>query len=68
MRTSSYLDASIRWELGTGVKWRPFFQVVNLYNRQNVFFYTYDFTGVPAKRSGFSQLPIVPTFGVEVEW
>jgi len=62
------LDASIRWELGTNVKWRPFFQVVNVYNRQNVFFYTYDFTGTPARRGGFSQLPIVPTLGVEVEW
>ena len=62
------LDLSLRWNLGTSVKWRPFFNVVNAYNRSNVFFYTYDFTGTPALRGGFTQLPIVPTVGVEVEW
>ncbi len=62
------LDLNLRWDLGTNVKWRPFFNVVNIYNRRNVFFYTYDFTGTPALRGGFTQLPIVPTVGVEVVW
>ncbi len=64
----SRLDLSLRWDWGTRVKWRPFLQLVNAYNRQNVFIYTYDFTSSPATRAGFSQLPVLPTFGVEVEW
>jgi hypothetical protein len=42
--------------------------IINLYNRQNVFAYTYDFGSVPPVRSGWSQLPVVPTIGVEFEW
>ena len=65
----SRLDLSLRWDLGgSRVRWSPFIHIVNLYNRQNVFFYTFDYTSAPATRSGFSQLPLFPSVGVEVSW
>ncbi len=63
------LDVSFRWEFEKwGGTWRPYFQVVNVYNRRNPFVFLFDFQESPPTRSGFSQLPLVPTFGVEVTW
>jgi len=63
------LDASFRWRFEwLGGIWRPYLQVVNAYNRQNVFVYLFDYTKTPATRSGYSQLPIFPTIGIEFEW
>ena len=63
------LDVSFRWEVE---KWggvlRPYFQIVNVYNRSNVFIYLFDFEGNPATRTGFSQLPILPSIGLEFEF
>ena len=60
------LDLSFRWEVK---KWggvlRPYFQVVNAYNRRNVFVYMYDYDDSPATRTGISQLPLLPSFGLE---
>jgi hypothetical protein len=65
----SRLDVSFRWELRAwGGTLKPFLQVVNLYNRQNVFVYRFDYRNVPPTRSGLSQLPILPTLGVEFEF
>lgn len=65
----SRLDLSLRWELAAlGGTLRPFVQVVNLYNRTNVFVYRFDYRSVPPTRSGLSQLPFLPTLGVEFEW
>ncbi len=65
----SRLDVGFRWEFEKwGATWRPFFQVVNLYNRRNVFLYTFDYGTRPPTRSGYSQLPFFPTFGVEFAW
>jgi len=65
----SRLDVAFRWQFEwLGGLWRPFVNIINLYNRQNVFAYTYDFGSVPPVRSGWSQLPVVPTVGVEFEW
>jgi hypothetical protein len=62
------LDLGLRWTLGgPGLVWRPYFQLANAYNRKNVFWYEYNFVN-PATRTGFSQVPLVPTFGVEVSW
>jgi hypothetical protein len=62
----SRLDLSFRWEFEKwGARWKPYLQVVNLYNRRNVFVYTFDYSTVPATRSGFSQLPILPSLGLE---
>ncbi len=65
----SRLDIGFRWRFeGWGAVWRPYLQLVNLYNRRNVFIYTFDYTTVPATRSGYSQLPLLPTIGLEFEW
>ncbi len=65
----SRLDIGFRWRFeGWGGVWRPYLQFVNLYNRRNVFIYTFDYTTVPATRSGYSQLPLLPTIGLEFEW
>ena len=63
------LDASFRWDFRKwGVRWRPFVQVLNMYDRRNVFLYTFNFEGSPPTRAGLSQLPVTPTFGVVFEW
>ena len=46
----------------------PSLQLVNVYNRRNVFRYTWDFASAPPTRRGVSQLPIVPTIGLSVEF
>ncbi|KPJ91096.1 MAG: hypothetical protein AMS18_09320 [Gemmatimonas sp. SG8_17] len=60
------IDISFWWETR---KWggilRPYVQLVNMLNRKNVFLYTYDYTTAPATRSAISQLPLLPTVGVE---
>ncbi len=65
----SRLDVSFQWSARwLGGIWRPYLHVVNLYNRRNVFVYMFDYSTSPATRSGYSQLPILPTIGVEVEF
>jgi len=65
----SRLDASLRWRVEwAGGLWQPYLNVVNLYNRQNVFAYQFDYASVPATRSGWTQLPLLPTVGVEFQW
>jgi hypothetical protein len=62
----SRLDLSFRWEANVfGGVLRPFLQIVNLYNRGNIFFYIFDYTISPGTRQGVSQLPFIPSFGVE---
>jgi hypothetical protein len=59
-------DVSLRWEIQ---KWggmlRPYVQVANMLNRRNVFLYFYDYTTAPATRSAISQLPLLPSVGLE---
>lgn len=65
----SRLDVGMRWQFNwLGGIWRPYVNVVNAYNRSNVFSYTFDYGAVPPTRSGWSQLPFLPTVGVEFEW
>lgn len=65
----SRLDVGFRWTFHKwGARWEPYLQAVNLYNRQNVFFYFFDYGVAPPTRTGVSQLPILPTFGVEVRF
>ena len=63
------LDVSFRWEVS---KWggilRPYFQIVNVYNRKNIFLYRFDFQDRPATRTGISQFPLCASFGVEFEF
>jgi hypothetical protein len=63
------LDAGLRWSLKHwGATWEPYFQVVNGYNRRNVFLYFFDFGDVPPTRTGVSQMPLLPTFGLEIRF
>ncbi len=65
----SRLDIGFRWEVEKwGATWRPYLQLVNAYNRANVWVYSFDYDRAPPTRTGFSQLPILPTIGVEFEW
>lgn len=46
----------------------PYLDILNVYNKSNVLFYFYDFSGDPPTRSGLSMFPLLPTFGVEVSF
>lgn len=43
-------------------------QAVNLYNRRNLWFYTYDFGEEPVERTAIRQLPILPNVSFEVRF
>ncbi len=47
-----------------GMKWQFDTQVVNLYNRENVFLYEWDFDKNPAERTIISMLPVIPSLGI----
>jgi hypothetical protein len=65
----SRLDLGLRWEFEKwGLLWNPYFQVANAYNRKNVFMYVFEYDTLPATRSGATQVPLFPTFGVEFKW
>jgi hypothetical protein len=65
----SRLDLGFRWNFTKwGAHWEPFFQIANLYNRRNVFVYFFDYGNAPPTRTGVSQLPFLPTFGLEVRF
>jgi hypothetical protein len=46
----------------------PFLQIVNAYNRRNVWIYKFDYEDNPPTSEAVSQFPILPTLGVTVEW
>jgi hypothetical protein len=46
----------------------PFISVVNAFNRKNVFIYTRDFSVSPPTQNAISQLPLLPTAGLSVEF
>ncbi|MDH3458464.1 MAG: TonB-dependent receptor, partial [Gemmatimonadota bacterium] len=63
------LDLSFRWEKRAwGGVLRPYLQIANLLNRRNVFLYFYDYNNAPPTRRAISQLPLLPSFGVEFEF
>jgi hypothetical protein len=65
----SRLDVGLRWRFDKwGIQWNPYLQVANVYNRRNVFLYVFDYASRPATRSGVSQVPLFPTFGIEFKW
>ena len=62
----SRLDVGFRWSFAKfGGLWQPFLNLVNTYNRRNVFLYFFDYLDAPPTRTGVSQLPLLPTFGLE---
>jgi hypothetical protein len=46
----------------------PYLQIVNAYNRRNVFIYTFDYTDNPPQRQATSQFPFLPSIGLTVEF
>ncbi|HLR32945.1 MAG TPA: TonB-dependent receptor, partial [Fodinibius sp.] len=44
------------------------FQLINLYNRSNIWFYNYDFDENPVKREDVSMLPILPAVSYTVDF
>jgi hypothetical protein len=52
------------WDLD----WRLDLQVINTYNRENVFFYEYDFDNNPAEQTVIPMLPIVPSVGISTDF
>jgi hypothetical protein len=64
--TYTRLDVSFRWHFEKwGARWEPYVQIANLYNRMNPFVYVFDYDAAPPTRTGVSQIPLLPTFGVE---
>ncbi len=63
------LDVTFRWEKRAwGGVLRPYLQIANVLNRRNVFLYFYDYDEAPPTRSAISQLPVLPSVGVEFEF
>ncbi|MDH3291414.1 MAG: TonB-dependent receptor [Gemmatimonadota bacterium] len=63
------LDVTLRWEKRAwGGVLKPYVQIANALNRRNVFLYFYDFDDAPPTRSAISQLPLLPSFGMEFEF
>lgn len=64
--TYSRLDVSFRWDKELwGGEIQPYVQFVNLYNRRNVFLYSYDYRSTPGVRESLPQMPFLPSFGME---
>ena len=61
------LSAERRFEVG-GTSIKPYLNLVNVFNRKNVFLYTLDSKVDPAVIKGASQLPFLPSFGLRMEW
>ena len=49
-----------------GMHLMPYLSVVNAYNAQNVFIYTFDYTKTPPTRGTVSQFPFLPSAGLTV--
>jgi hypothetical protein len=61
------LSAERRFDIG-GATLRPYLNIVNAFNRKNVFLYTLDVDVDPPLVKGASQFPLLPSFGMRVEW
>jgi hypothetical protein len=48
--------------------WRLDLQLINTYNRENVFFYEYDFDKNPADQTVIPMLPIIPSVGISTNF
>lgn len=46
----------------------PYLSVINLYNRDNILFYVFDYRADGVSRRGISMIPFLPTAGVEVSF
>ncbi len=64
-RVDVSLRKEVRKDWGTVT---PYLSILNVYNHNNVLFYTYDYGAATPHRTGYSMLPVLPTFGVEVSF
>jgi hypothetical protein len=65
----SRLDVGLHWQARRwGGLWEPYFEVVNLYNRRNVFTYFIDPHRLEDDMLAIYQLPFLATFGLEFSW
>jgi hypothetical protein len=62
------LDVTVTREMQKGVKFTPFLSIVNLYNAKNVFMYSFDYQSSPPTKTSYSQIPLLPSIGVTIEW
>jgi hypothetical protein len=51
-----------------GATIRPYLNIVNVFNRKNVFLYTVDAKTDPPTIKGASQFPLLPSIGLRMEW
>ena len=61
------VSAEHRYEVG-GVTIKPYLNIVNVFNRKNVFLYTFDSNENPPLIKGASQFPLIPSLGIRMEW
>ena len=61
------LSAERRFDVG-GATLKPYFNIINVFNRKNVFLYTLDADTAPPVLKGASQFPFIPSFGLRVDW
>ncbi len=63
------MDVSIqkRWQV-FGLRSRPYLQIVNVYNRKNVFFYFWNHDSNPSELAVVNMFPFLPTMGLEFEF
>jgi hypothetical protein len=61
------LSAERRFEIGA-MTVKPYLNLLNVFNRKNVFLYTIDTNTNPPQVKGASQLPFLPSLGLRIEW
>jgi len=59
------LSKFFRW---LGLQWQFDAQVINVYNRENVYLYQWEFDSSPAKRTVIPMLPLIPTIGISTNF
>jgi hypothetical protein len=64
------LDVSVerRYQVRGRVTMTPSLQLVNVYDRRNVFTYQWSYTANPPTKTAVSQFPILPSIGLTVEF
>jgi len=74
-RNSFRFPAYIRWDLSINkyfkwfnLDWIADLQIINILNRDNIFFYNWNFDENPAEREEITMIPILPTIGISVKF
>ena len=65
----SRMDAGLHWHAERwGIRWEPYVEVVNLYDRQNVFTYFFAPKSYATTMAEVYQLPFLASFGLDFSW